>query len=149
MPTTDQLAHTAARWWADLLARPTAHRTLSDAERADPANGPVEMAEMLADLTQPTYDDAAVEAFYRALRQRLVTAIERPYGVELHVDYSPEGLLADALDEAVQAGGILSGLPWKTSMYIRDGRIRANIGYGSTLADVPLCNEEAPCSPNP
>ena len=130
---TQEQAKVAARWWGEQLKNPT-FKTLSDAERSDPATEAIAMAEMMAGIMPRNTTDMQIAVFVDFLEARILQDefIVR-YG--LHVDYGPGPDLADAAD----AAGILvtpSTFPWKTHMWFQDGGVQVSLGYGAPTEEL-------------
>lgn len=136
MPLSQQQIRTAAKWWADRLRQPK-FSTLSQAERDTNPRGA--MAEIAAEMfhKDPGADSAA------RFEEALITRIEQSAHVEyrgLHVDYQPDAVLSDALEDAGLTSNI-NTLPWKTDMHFAAGSVRVSYGCGAPYEDIPLTAE--------
>lgn len=112
-----ELATTAAAWWAQRFA----------AQAAQPRLGipAVDAASMLLSTLAPPTDEQ-VAAFREHLEHRLLADLTSdPSGWHrIRMDYQPDEALAGALQAAGKsADDAIIGIPWKTTMYIRDGVI--------------------------
>lgn len=123
----------AAKWWADLLAKPTRHDM-------GEAQGNAVLAAVTADLKSAPRTPEEIEAFSRCLAEEIEQLVAgsawRPDDPGWNsaarcvaVEYKPEPVLVNA---ARRAGFELTryDLPVKTLMLVDPGRVRVAVGYG-------------------
>ena len=123
----DAAAEIAASWWADRVVRPT-----FDAGADSPA---MVMAEVLATVGAAKIEESNKLKFHNILKRKILDKLMKTnYQVYLGCDYSPEGILAEAMNEAEIPS---SNAPWKTSMWIDpDGSVSVKYGYGKPVVDL-------------
>ncbi len=134
MELTDGQIQAAVNWWADKVARPK-----MDNGDDSPAGGIGMMLGML--LVKPVASEQQ-EVFKAALSKKL-----KENGTPwLSVDYGPDRLLGEAMEEA---GISLHNAPWKTSMSFYDGKVTVSYGYGAPSVQIyplPEASKEPPCA---
>lgn len=144
---SDEQVECAVKWWEDLLKQPM-FDALSEQERQSDPGQHMAMAELLATMAAEGRTATQIARFGAALRAELKESAVYSIGV----DYHPDRILWNAL----QAAGIdddLTALPWKTTMWFRDGGVQVLLGYGGEVielldgagcATVPLDGEMLP-----
>ncbi len=87
------------------------------------------LANMLAKSSRGGVSPEARQKFKEVLTEKLEASDRK----DLHCDYNPEGLLADAAGEA---GIPYSCFPCKTTTQIRDGIAYGKCGYGKQMEEL-------------
>ena len=125
--TKEEAAEIAASWWADRVVRPT-----FDAGADSPA---MMIAEVMATVNASKVEETEQERFKKILKNKILEKIKNAkYTFGIHCDYSPEGILSEAMMEASIP---TSNAPWKTSMWIdADGTVSVKHGYGRGFIDL-------------
>ena len=123
----DAAAEIAASWWADKVVKPT-----FDAGADSPA---MMMAEVMATVGAAKIEEPNKLKFHNILKRKILDKLMNTnYQVGLYCDYHPEGILAEAMNEANIPS---SNAPWKTSMWIdTDGSVSVKYGYGKSVIDL-------------
>lgn len=125
--TVEEAADIAASWWADKVVKPKFD--------AGADSSAMVIAELLASMQTQSISDSSKEKFKNILKQKIIDRFEKTnYQIYLGCDYSPEGILSEAIAEADLPSG---NAPWKTSMWIdRDGSVSVKYGYGATIKEL-------------
>ncbi len=130
---TQRQIEVAVGWWCSLLNGAQAFSALRPEERNDRENESTALAEIKATVASGDGIDALRLTLFREKLSAILASNEfRPEHDLLHVDYSPEWFLAQALEAAGIPVGTTT-LPWKTSMMFRDGGVVASRGEGSPV----------------
>lgn len=127
IPSTEIAA--AAKWWASRLRGPVQF----DNGATDRANLMARGMASILSVGNPALSDTEIDRFEAALIADLEAGAWRH---AIMVDYHP----CQILHRAAQAAGIdvEYRLPWKTTMWIRPGRVEVCEGYGAAKAIVYL-----------
>jgi hypothetical protein len=120
----------AVEWWKEKLRRPK-FQTLPRSGRRSEEDKPAAFAEAMAVMAHSPVSEEQIGSFGEALAL-LLENTQDPY---LGVDYHPCLELAEALERAGIESGITT-LPWKTSMWFRDGGVSAKCGYGEPAEEL-------------
>lgn len=119
-------AEFAAGWWAEQLAGVPRFDN-GDKSRM---GGLTMLMALSARASMADPSDDTLAKFREALVTRLMEHSETEWPFAFGVGYGPDGILADAAEEA----GLNAGeprWPWKTMMWIRAGQVTVSAGYGA------------------
>ena len=118
----ERVSEVASNWWADVIQHPKFDGGSDSAEMV--------MAQIMANnLTRPLAP-IEVDLFKDVLKQLIKTGVEHMAHVSINCDYAPCDILSYA---AEQSGIPLQNFPWKTHMWITDGRISVQYGYTDSV----------------
>jgi len=132
--TSEQIA-AAVVWWSKAIIKPEFH-TLERGAAVREGERAAAFSEILATVAAKPKTEEQVTAFAKALSRLLAERNPRM----LDVDYGPDPILFEAATEAgIPSPGILA-FPWKTSMWLDDGKVVVRAGYGaqSVLVYAPV-----------
>lgn len=122
---TKEQIEKAVVWWADRVAKPT-FSALTNEERESPENKGMIFAEFLSNMAVKPVTQKQRKKFMDTLRAILM--IENFFGRVwiLDVDYGPCMILRDAAEAAEIS---VNNFPWKTTMWLMDGKVLVRLGY--------------------
>lgn len=128
-----ELAQKAARWWANKLRGPV---KLDNGDRSPVGVLTALMAGDLQRAERSKRSEQDIAAFESALTDVIIEHAEEVSTYHpLSVDYGPGYWLNMAASRAgIDLGS--ASLPWKTTMWIRDGKITVAEGYASPIVEV-------------
>ena len=121
------VARTAAKWWADFLRNGNA--PLDNGDKSETGAITFILASLLhsAETSNTRPDDA--QKYEDALASILETQKDARW-FSVGVDYGPDPILLEAARIAnVDLGS--TKLPWKTTMFVDQGKITYRMGYGA------------------
>ncbi len=125
----EETAKKAAKWWGDQL------RGSSKLDNGDNSLTGVNtflLAAMLQEKEKQKQSTELVDAFEEELTKALLK--DNPsWG--FGVDYHPDAILSDAADAAKLPLGMTT-LPWKTTMWIQDDKVKVRCGYGAEIIEL-------------
>ncbi len=120
----EQLSESAAVWWAEKLQTPK-----FDNGGTDPGN---QLAQLITASMHKEQPGDKASKFKEALKEAIAERLEMTSYMSFGVDYHPDRILTDALSKATIKND-MSTLPWKTNMWIKDGKVEVRYGYGAPI----------------
>jgi len=124
--TNEQIA-AAVVWWTEAIRRPQFHTLERGAPVHHSEEGPM-LAEMMATAHTPAKTDKQLGDFAAALAEILVRCNPR----DISVDYGPDPILSEAATAAGFKPDMLA-FPWKTNMWLVDGKVQVRHGYAAPV----------------
>lgn len=110
---------TAVNWWADAICYPE-----FDDGRMD-MNSRIAAAMSSVLSIECKAQEEQILIFKEYLTNAIKKELKRKHTCTLSVDYEPEGILADAKEQA----NIKTPFPWKTDMWVNEQEVRVRKGY--------------------
>ena len=125
-----ETAEKAAKWWADQLR---GSAKLDNGDTSETGGMVALMAAMLQGEERSRRGASDADKFEKALTDTLCE-LDGDW-ITLGCDYGPDNFLSQVADKAgVNLG--MTGLPWKTNMYIRNDRVSVACGYGTSAVEL-------------
>lgn len=125
----EKTALKAAKWWADQLRSPA---KLDNGDESLSGAMTFALATMLQESERKGLQNDKIDAFEKELAIMLQTKGDK---FILGVDYHPDKILHDAGTAAGLDLG-MTGLPWKTVMWIDNNTVTVKCGYGAQIEEI-------------
>ena len=119
---------TAINWWINQITGSRLGGSIGDDSNSVFA---MEMADHF--FSQTSVNETQVAAFRELLSKTLMYKLSKGIEPDLEVDYSPRGILADAMEESGISG---NKAPFKTNMVVGVNSVRVSTGYRAEYEEI-------------